>query len=274
MEEAAQEGADDQAEDAVGECSDEANLCILQNTAIYDKNNLRSDYLAQDILFSRLDVMKQQVQETKDQLQLQEGTMSKYKEVQENIVSRDYRYNCIENNAIQGQGGGTGGDDEGGGQPGGAHDAMEEAAGGQHRDQHEQVVAEAGVVDNDLVGAHPVGRGQEGSHDSDGGPGGLGEEGAGEEHDDQERGHDVRHGGVRRDRQQGGEDDGQQQDNSLLKRRKKRAKKQLSGVEPGLVQLKISQFINKFPNLKQGGPMMRLNSNGESVSTGTKIELQ
>ena len=42
----------------------------VQNTPFNDKDNLRSDYLAQDIIFTRLDVMEKKVQEPMDQLQL------------------------------------------------------------------------------------------------------------------------------------------------------------------------------------------------------------
>ena len=269
--EADQGGADGQAEEAVGECADEASLCILQKTTINDKNNLRSDYLAQDMNFTRLDVVKQQVREPVDQVQLQEGAKAKYREVQENIVSREHRYNCIDINAVQDQGDETGGDQVRG-QPGGAHSAWEGAAGGHHGEQ--QGVPDTGGVDDEPVGAHVIGGGHECSHNPDGGPGGLSEEGAGEGGDDQEHGHEVHHGGVHREGQLGEVDGEQQQDDSLVKRRKKRARKQLLGVEPGLVQLKISQFILKFPNLKKGGPMVRLNFDGESVSTETKRELQ
>ena len=42
----------------------------VQNTSFNDKDNLRSDYLAQDIIVTRLDVMEKKVQEPMDQLQL------------------------------------------------------------------------------------------------------------------------------------------------------------------------------------------------------------
>ena len=269
VEKAVQGGADSQADEAVGDIADEASLCILQKTAINDKNNLRSDYLAQDMIFNRLNVSKQNVQP--DHFKLQEGAVVKYREMQENIniVSREYRYNCMENNAVQGQEDEAGGDAEVEGPLGGAHSAGEEAVGG----QHEQGFSEVGVVDDERVGVHVVRWGQEGSHNPDGGPGGPSEEGAGEGRDDQEHGHEVCHGGVRRGGQLG-EEDGEQQEDSQVKRRKKRAKKQILGVEPGLVQLKISQFIFQFPNLKKGGPMMRLNFEGESNSTGIKREVQ
>ena len=252
-EEAAQGGADGQA--------DEASLSKVQKTAFYDKDSLRSDYLAQDIIFARLDVMEQQVQEPMDkwQLKVEERALYKHREVQENIMSREYRYKCMENYAVVDQG-----DEDGrlghpnGGQHGGAHSAEEGVVGGQHGEQHAQRVAEAG----------------EASHNVDGGPGVLSEEGAGDGGDDREHGHALRRGGVRWEGQQGEEGGGQQEGDSLGKRRKRRAKKQLLGVEPGLVQLKISQFVQQFPNLKKGGPMMRQHFCGESASIGMKRGLQ
>jgi hypothetical protein len=41
--------------------------------------------------------------------------------------------------------------------------------------------------------------------------------------------------------------------NGVVRRRRKSVKKRLIGIEPGIVQLKITNFILKFPNLKQGG---------------------
>ena len=42
----------------------------VQNTSFNDKDNLRYDYMAQDIIVTRLDVMEKKVPEPVDQLQL------------------------------------------------------------------------------------------------------------------------------------------------------------------------------------------------------------
>ena len=149
-EDAAQGGANGQAEEAAG--ADEASRSKLQNTAIDDKFNLRPDYLAQDVIFSRLDVIEQQLKEPMDllQLQVENGTLHKHKEVKENIMPKEYRYNCIESNAVVGQVAETVRDDEDGGQQRRVHVVVKQPAGGQHA----QGVAEAGGGDDEPVGAH------------------------------------------------------------------------------------------------------------------------
>ena len=71
-----------------------------------------------------------------------------------------YRYNCIENNAVVGQGDETVRDYEDGRQQGVAHCKEEGVASGQHEEQHAEGVAKAGKE-------------YEGLHNLDGGPGGL-----------------------------------------------------------------------------------------------------
>ena len=46
--------------------------------------------------------------------------------------------------------------------------------------------------------------------------------------------------------------------NSQKKRIKRSVKKRLIGVEPGLVQSTITQFLERFPNLAVEGPSVRL----------------
>ena len=50
--------------------ADEASMSKVQNTSFNDKDNLRYDYMAQDIIVTRLDVMEKKVPEPVDQLQL------------------------------------------------------------------------------------------------------------------------------------------------------------------------------------------------------------
>ena len=82
---------------------------------------------------------------------MEEGDLYKHREVQENIMSREYRYICIWNIAVVVQGDG--------GQQGGAHGVEEGAAGGQHA----QGVAEAGEVEEEPVVAHELREEHEGS---------------------------------------------------------------------------------------------------------------